>query len=364
MHNLLFAFALSVSGLGLTAQTTWQVGTPALPDIDAAMAVAAPGDILDVPMGWYPAFTATKGVTIRGVGLSQVHGQLSGNAPVVCDIPAGQELHIKWMGFYQNSVEVRGGRVTLAHCTILPDNGCSALSAANASVHLVGCNLFGSYAPVLMALASDVTAVGGAFDMSWGGPPIAGNVSLDQSRFHATGVSMRRGQFGPTCPAVGAINGSIAWLSDSLLESYTCAIDSVGSSVRTDRCTVLEGGAACSAGVPGTLLGVEPVSAQVGFGPGLTWEPAFHYEPNSFVILFASPRLDTVSWGPFMEQPTWLHHPQGFAAQVLFTDAAGQAQASITFPSGPGIANQRLWFVGIAGPGQQLQVSPVLGGVL
>ncbi len=317
-----------------------------------------------VGTGIYPPFTATKGMTIRGAGFAQISSQFSGGAAGVCDVPAGQELQIKGLLLYQSVVEVRGGRVSFSSCSMLPDFGQPNLTVQNATVHLTACNLFGRWAPVLEAIGSDVTAAGCAFDMQSGFGPAISNVSLDQSRFHATGASMRRGPSGPHGPAVRARNGSQAWLSDSLLESYACAIDSVGSVVRTDRCTVIEAGSGCSAGVAGPLLGVESSSASVGFGPGFTWAPVCNYAPNSFVVLFASPRLGTVSWGPIIEQPTWLNHSLGVSAQVLFTDAAGQAQASITFSSGPGIANQRLWFVGIAGPGLPLQSTAVLGGVL
>ena len=53
---------------GITlAQATHFVGTGGFAAIDAALTVAAPGDIVMVSPGTWPAFTATRAVTIRAV---------------------------------------------------------------------------------------------------------------------------------------------------------------------------------------------------------------------------------------------------------------------------------------------------------
>lgn len=63
------------------AQTTWLVGGGGLPDINAAMAVASPGDVVRVAPGIYPPFTVTKTVSILPTATGGTWTIQAGGAP-------------------------------------------------------------------------------------------------------------------------------------------------------------------------------------------------------------------------------------------------------------------------------------------
>src|SRR4029079_10425594 len=62
--------------------TTWTVDVNGGPgsqftDIGSAVAASAPGDVILVRSGTYPAFVTSKGLTILGLGIVSVNGQIA-----------------------------------------------------------------------------------------------------------------------------------------------------------------------------------------------------------------------------------------------------------------------------------------------
>ena len=364
MNQLAFSCLFSVVAVGLPSQATHVVGGAGLPNIDAALAIAAPGDTVLVQPGVYPPFHATVGVNVVASGTPVSIDCCLGNGEVLCDLPPGQELSIADITV-RHQVFVRAGRVTLDRCSLLPSQSFTPVVVRHAALHLQECEItgFGGNAPVVSVVDSAVTIAGGEI-MASGFGTLAGLVDLDASVLHASGVSLVNGQWSWGGPSLRAINGSRAWLSDCELQTFgasQCAIETIGSLVRTDRCALSESGTSCDSGAGGLLLGVvrpEPLAE------GQTFAIEFTTNASGFVVVFAGPALDTADWGPVLEQPSWLDDQQSFAAALLLADAAGAASVSWQIPTGPGIAGQRLWFKGISGLTFPLQVSPVVGGVV
>ena len=368
MHNALLWCLVSVVAVGLPSQTTHIVGRGGFPQIAPALAAAAPGDIVLIQTGAYNGFTVDKGVTIRAQGTVAVEQQLGLPATIDCDIPAGQTLHIVGIELRLPMV-VSSGRVTMDRCSfsavfsIVPTE---TVAVSGSALHLVNCDITGASAmlPVLRASHADVTMAGGRIRSEFFGT-LAGVVELDSSRFHASEAEIVNGQYAWGGPAVLARSGSEAWLSDSTLDTRgqaQCAIDAVASTVRTDRCTLLQAaGVSCFAGTPGPLLGV----SQPGpLAIGSTFALDFRSEPNGFVAVFASPVLGTVDWGPLLAQPSWLDDQQSFLATVVPADATGAASVSWQIPNNPAFVDLSLWLQGVSGPVLPLQGSPVVGGVV
>jgi hypothetical protein len=363
------ACLFAVFAVGIPAQSTFVVGPSGLPDISAALALAAPGDRIHVEAGTYPPFQATLGVTIRAIGvqtvtISPLAMPLGG--PMSADIPSGQSLHL--VGLQLTTMSILGGRVTFDRCHFNATG--TNLVIANATAHLQDCRvstgLGMSTQPALSATNADVTAVGCDFDSFHFPSSPAPTIAVTGSRLHFTHCTVRL-QTPGTFPgaALRATGGSQVWLSDSTVvapSASSCAIDSTGSTLRVDRCNGCQSAnPSCSspqAGPP--LLGVDRAGPLT---PGGVFALDFRGEPNGFVIVFAGSELATVNWQPILEQPSWLAESHSFSAALLLTDALGAASISWQLPANPAIADQVLWFKGIGGLTLPLQASPVVGGV-
>jgi hypothetical protein len=363
----------AVAAVGIPAQTTLLVGANGLPDVAAALALAAPGDRIDVEPGTYPPFQAAVGVTIRAIQHNTVEIRSSPMAPpqlLTANVPAGQVLHLVGLRLGQ-PFGVLGGRVTLDRCDCRSST--TPLLVSNATVHLQDSEVFTGLSlptqPALSITNSDLTAIGTWFDSSQLNTAPAPVIDANGARLHMSHCTVRLQAFGPVSgAALRLLGGSQAWLSDSafnLLISPTssfCAVAGVASTVRIDRCTGWQTtNPACLVPAAGaTLVGVDrsgPLS------PGGTFGLDFRAQPSGFVLVFASPQLGTVNWQPILEQPSWLDETQSFSTELLLTDAVGAASVAWQLPASPAIVGQTLWFKGISGFTFPLQGSPAVGGV-
>ncbi|MBL9077733.1 MAG: hypothetical protein JNL08_09525 [Planctomycetes bacterium] len=358
---------LFATTVALPSQTTHLVGPGGFATFAAALAAAAPGDVLLVQPGSYAeAIDADIGVTIRALGTVQVQHM----TPPSWNVPPGQNLHVDGVTF-TGSVDVRSGRVTLSHCTILPAFGGTnpALSAKDCSVHLVGCaltSLFGSTAfgqvgtqaenTHLTAVDTSFTAAGAFF------APVA--VRLIGSQFVASGCSFPVDAFSGGL-GIFATAGSAVWLSDSTIEAgpSQCPIVAIGSTVRYERCTLSPTTATnCATSAPGpTLLGVHAPSP---LQSGATYSLQFQGAPFQFVALHASPGVATTALPALFEQPLQLDLATAWFVGLYATDATGAAGASWNLPAGQ-FVDTPLWLQAITvEPTFPWQVAPVVGGIV
>jgi len=341
----------------LAAQSVHLVGPGGFPTIQAAVDAAAADDVVHVQSGTYFSFTVTKSLRIRALGPVTLGTSILQPGHVVVQAPAGATVDL--VGFDIMSMTVTSGRATLDTCTVR--NG---TRVQNASLHLQSCVLYGG-AHSLLATQADVTAVQSTFFGSTTTFLVDGPlIDLDGSRFHASAChTSSTTLFQLVMLCVRATNGSRAWFADGSI-GFTpaghCPLQvSADSQVRIDR-TTYSAAPGCPQPTAGPLLGVQRSSP---LRLGQTFQTTFQGEPNAFVVLYASPFLGTVDFGPLLEQPSWLDDQNSFLVTVLLADAAGQATVSFPIPSGPGIADLTLWLKGLSGFTLPLQVSPPFGGV-
>lgn len=366
MRNKLWSCSFLVIAVGLPSQTVHLVGPGGFADVDAALAVAAPGDVVHVAPGQYPSFTVTIPVTIRA--LPYVSGpapEIAGSPPVTIDVAAARSVRL--VNFRFDQVVVSGGRAVFDRCTFRTSMN-TMLTVLGATAHLIGCdlqsyNLFG-FANAVSATDADVTAVSSSLLGSFGFYP-APAVQLADSRFFGSDLWLRGGDGIASTSAVAMTGSSELWLSDSELvsTSLACAIQSSGQLVRLDRCTFVGGSSGpCAPPASGPpQLGIR----QDGhLSPGVPFDLAFTLEPGGAVFVLAGFGLDTIDVPPLLAQPSWLTSANKFVDAVLLTDAAGEAAYGVTLPANPAIVDAAVWFEGIGLGSGGLQVSAVAGGVV
>lgn len=357
------------------AQTTLTVGAGGFATIDAALAAAAPGDVIVVQPGSYPPFQANVGVTIRGATPGSVH---VGASSATC--PPGQVLHLVDLVF--PALFLGGGTCTLDRCTVGSGSTAAGLNAANTRLRLQQCTLggatqpyvpFGNF-PALGASSCVVTAVDSTFrgldgSSAFSGPGYPAVLLLDSS-LHGSGLTLTGGNAAGTGsaqpgPALRATGTATFWICDSTLRggaatsvsSMPAACPVEASAGRLARCTLQP---SCPAPVPtaGALLGVHRPAP---LASGASFTLAFRTEPNGFVGVFATTRLGGATI-PELEQPVALDLATVMPLAVLAADANGDASGTWTLP--PGTANLALWLQAVTPPPLPLQVSPVAGGVV
>lgn len=395
MTKLRFACPLFVVVVGLPAQVTHWVGPGGLPQISAALAIAAPGDTILVQPGTYAQFAANLGVQIRAVvpGSVQVVWNAAFAPPgcannLVCLFsegatrlapPGGQTLTLVGLSFppidsnlgsftIRNRVEITGGRVVLDDCTI-GSTASQALWVTDASVHLVGGSVAGhsnvSQSVGLRASNASITAQGTSvaggspFGRAFAGEAmLLGSSSLQGSALTIQGGRILMG--GPSAQAIRAEGGSV-WLSDCHLASG--GLDSCpwsgSANVVTARCTFGPAAAGCQALPTGPLLGLSQNGAPQA---GAAFALQFRAEPGDLVGVLWSLDLATRPL-PLFAQPWWA--PAGSPTAGLFVaDAQGAAGGTWSLPANPGLVGLPVWFHAFAGTSLPLAAAPPAGGVI
>lgn len=353
-----------VFAASLPCQAVHLVGPGGFADVDAALAVASPGDVVHVAPGEYPTFSVTFPVTIRG--LPDAGGGLpliGANPEVGIDLASGQIAHFVDLQFQQ--AILTGGRAVFDGC-VFQTHFTTMLTVQSASVHLIDCTFelwtLYAFARAVDANDSDVTVVGSSLRGStsiFTSPA----VTLADSRLFGSDSSIRAGTGYPS--AVVVTGSSQVWLTDSELVTHpaVCPVQSSGQLVRLDRCT-LNGGtsATCPPPTPGTpQLGVAQAAH---LSPGQPYDLTFSLEPTGAVFVLAGFELATIDAAPLLAQPSWLAVASAFVDAGLLTDANGQASYGFTLPNDPNLVDAMVWFEGIGFASGGLQVSPVVGGVV
>lgn len=156
MQNCWIAVVLSCLSSSVLAQATLDVPS-VYADIDSALAVAQPGDLVVVQPGTYPAFTMNVGVTI----VAPTGAVIANNEPcshcwsyTVINPPLGQLAHVHGLTFRSLSavrphiVSVVSGHVTFGDCSFLgghPAKVHEALTVGGGDVFFEGCTVSGPH---------------------------------------------------------------------------------------------------------------------------------------------------------------------------------------------------------------------------
>lgn len=383
-HPVLILALLASSA---TAQTTHLVGPGGFAQIRDALAVAAPGDIVNVQPGTYAHFDANVGVTIRALTIGSVLVEYdpafaSGCTPgVTCGPtriapPAGQVVNCIGIDFrpnflafsYAHQVVVTSGTATFDRCTLRAQS-LPGLTVNAARVHLQGCTLAGvgtgAAAPGMAATNAVVTAVRTTFTGSSSaslpgvGVRLRGS-ELQGSRLQLTGGAQLFGGAGGAALDLDAT--SSAWISDSTLAGgggTTCPIAVGGGTGRIDR-SVLTPSGACASLPAGLVVGADSSTPLQNGGPfTVDWRTS----PNQLVAIYASPGLGYLPLPGLTDQAVTIDLGSSWLATVLLSDATGFATVTWNMP--PGLFIDTSVFVMAAGyTGTTFAVSPPVGGVI
>jgi hypothetical protein len=354
------------------------VGPGGFATIPAALAVANPGDFLDLAPGTYPAFDCGIGVTFRAAVPGSVQFNLAlGFLPgtgvsMQFNAPPGQTIHVVGVTFLfpEASPTVPtvlpqlelGSAAILEECTltsVLGNAKGSLRVGPDAVVHLQHVVTRG---PELV-VAGRATAV----QCDLRGPTLFGftlPAVFVQGSWHASNCLLTGGSSSlqPGGPGLHVESPGEAWLTDSRVERGTgigvaCAIAGAGA-IQLARCTTNTPG--CIPAPASAGLGTQRLSPVVG---GATFAVAYRSNPLDAVGVHVSFGLASVPL-PFAVQP-W-GAPLGGSVEVGFalTDALGDATFAFALPANPSFQGVPLWLHGWSGWSFPLQVAPRVGGVL
>jgi hypothetical protein len=351
----------------LPAQTTHVVGPGGFAQVDLALAVAAPGDVILVQPGTYGPFTATLDVTIRAAapGTVTVGGTfpLASSSQVLLD--AGERVHLvdlKLTGIFSS-----GGTTVLDRCEVTLFFFGGGARVTNGTLVLQGCQLTGSNgteAAGLHATNATVTAIDcnirGIDVGSFEGPPPGYGIYLDNSDLYGSRLTVVGGSgYGslyPSAEAMKAIGSSHVWVSDSTFSNGgLCPVDAALG--RLARCVLPPG---CPPGISNTgpMLGLHfpPMTS-----PSAVWLEFRTAAANEAVGVYLSSGLGFATL-PLLEQPILLDVANALPFALVVADATGHATAACAIPAG--FTGLEFWFQGISGASVPLQLSPVGGGIV
>lgn len=397
MRHILLALSVIPWSAALAfAQAVHVVGPGGHAQIRSALAVAAPGDVIEVAPGAYAFFAASVGVTIR----AQVPGTVSvGVDPAFVNpncLPclftdgltvfsppaAGPALHVVGLVFRPDQVTVSGmsffskvsvvsGRVTFENC----DFGAArdaGLRVADATVHLQDCTVashsphFGYPTDALIATNAVITAVGCSFtsDHLMGYGIDAAGASLTNTLFHGAHVSFAGNSSAPALRA----SGSRIWIRNGTFTAWPfgptphCAVEADTRLTQLDQCTFVSALGPCTTfAAPTPLLAAQRLApVQVGAPTTVRFDGA----PNGFVAVFVGFALGTVDYGSRLVQPSWLESSTSFLLAIVATDQVGSGSGTWSIPADPSLRGLPLWWKGVQGTSLPLQVSPPVGGLV
>ena len=338
-----------VVAVGAPSQTTYLVGPTAIPQIRDAIALAAPGDVIEVEPGTYWPFHCKKALTIRAVtpGTVSVGFDAQSLAPfeTLIAAPGPQEMFLVGIEFLPSqlsfpsptyhSLQVFDGIITLDQCT-LRGAGPSALTVSNAEVHLQDCVVESvSTQGTALAVEASFSRLTCASAEFYGGPSATAGAArhalwLNSSLLHGAGFVARGGS--SATEGSTAVQGSLGsfWACDAILEGGlgACAFGG-GGAPRYSRCLVIDNGTSCPTAGPGDeLLGVQRSGPlQIGQPFTLTFQTA----PFDFVVVVANTDLAQQSIAQ-LEQPLVVGLTGLVNGGFVVSGAAGVATAQWQTP--------------------------------
>lgn len=406
-HVLVAGVALLVV-TSMPAQAVLQVPAQ-YAQIDAAIAAAQPGDVVEVATGTYASFTCTKAITITAAVGATVQIECAiqfVTTTVGFVIAAGGFAKVQGLRFLNASyllvqrVAVTAGCVAFENCYFEGAyNGDCGLRVDGAAVWLRACrcsghetlgpsSISGNVFPCAGLLATN--AIVAAVDCEFaGGGLIATGLTSAGDGLRATasmvhlvrsvvigGDSASLGCFYPNGHGLHVINGTGTWVVDSTLRGGSgpgCA--SGGDALRNagtvpvhlTRVVTLPGVGTSGSGA--AVFGPSVADTALGLaGPtvdprlGSPYRIDYRTNPNESILLFVSDGL--VPAAPVVSvEPTWLVGVSPFVA-LLVADAAGFASFQTTIPNAPSLRFVSLWLHAAVWPSLPLHVAPPIGGVV
>ena len=342
-------------GASALAQATHVVGPGGFAQVQNALQVASPGDVIVVLPGFYLGFTANIGVTV----VAAVPGTVTlGLLAVNFNLPPAQEARL--IGLRCQRLNLQGGLHVIDDCH-LDGPGCG-MSAIAATVTMRGCTILPTVPQLavvagLTAWTSDVTATDCAFagTNAQASLPPSEAVSLFGSQLRGHHLLLQGGLGAAAMPALRADAASQVWLSDSTANADVAACTITAAQGRVDRCVLTP---VCSSIASGFVLGVScPQPPQVGTPFTMT----FDAPPGTAIGVFADLRLARSTWSA-LEQSLLLPVATAIPVGVLVAGASGSAAINWTPP--PGATGQAVWLQAFAGFAYPLQASAPAGGVI
>jgi hypothetical protein len=373
--SILFGLATAAS---VSAQSVLPVGPGGFPSIPAALAVAHPGDILDLAAGTYPAFDCSVGVTLRAVVPGSVQFDLSGGflpgagGSMQFAAPAGQSIQVVGVRFSfpdaSPTVPALQPQLALGSATVLEDCTLSSASGNARGSLLVGpaavvhLQNVVSRGPVLLV---DGRATAVQCDLR--GPSLLGftpSAVLVTGSLHASHSVLVGGasSLQPGGPGLHVEGAGRAWLTDCSIErgvgiGTACAVAGAGA-IELARCTTNT--PVCVPAAVAAGLGVQRSTPVVGGG---SFVVAYRTEPSAPIGVHVSFALASTSL-PFAAQPWGAPLGGSFDVGFALADGVGGATFSFVLPPSPVFRGLPLWLHGWSGWSLPLQIAPPAGGLL
>lgn len=389
---------------GLGAQTVIKVGPGELPQISHAIAIAAPGDVIEVAAGNYLPFNLDKALTVRAAPGAVVNvTALATLATTRLRPPAGSVAALVRLNFINpqstfggNETRIERGTVFCEDCGFEspPNFTVGALNVENATAVLRGCLLVGngvlagragSYNPGLVCrngevFASDSSLRGSntTFD-SYGGGGEGARLSASIAHFVRCTIEGGRQMAciaGPPGRGIYAVGETRLWLADCTVRggSSACGVGEIGlhhaaaEPARVARNTIV--GGAGTTGTGPAVLGTTQADTLLGLGAatqplvrGAPYRIDYVTQPGWPVLVLVGLELQARS-EPLVHEP-WLLAGPGFGTlAIVVADGAGNASWQTTVPALPGLLDARLFIQGLTFLSLPFHAAPPLGGVV
>ena len=342
--------------------------------IHQALAVAQPGDVIEVANGSYQPFAVTAGVTIRGVG--NVAPSIVLGSPATFDVPAGQQAYVFHLNLYTGAQVVRGS-VAFERCRFATAPTAIVIEAPGECL-LTECYVGAGMGPLDGArvrghlAAMDSTFDGGASTAQPGGIAVVvdgGSVQFGNCRIRGGAAILAQS---PATDAMVVLAGRV-WLADSSVGGGDSQVSAGGIGIRNQTSTPVLASRTTVTGGTGTVPGAATVGpyAPTADLPGL-WHllnglarggtSALRPKgPVHMPVFYCFTLRTAVVNHPALDTPCWL----GSTCHLLGTgvlDAAGLEALPITVPNVSWLRDVRLFFqvYGVDGQGR-LQTTPPVG---
>lgn len=373
------AFLLATSAMAQAVHTVGPGQT--YPDIAAAIAAAAPGDIVRVAAGTYGTFTLDKGLTLRAdpIGAAVVVAG-TGIASCYFEPPANQTATVEGLTLQVTAVVRRPGSGMPAGAVAFTGTNVEwGMNVQDANVVLRNCVVNGFGAALELTGASAATAVQCSFlgrQGSWVPQPDGARVG-GTSTLHMGSCLVRGGTngfHGVTGVGNGVVVSGAArtWFVDTDVSVWnqpwlpcTAVVNTSTEPVAFER-----GSAIDNLGNPGSFQGVVQNSLVLGVTStdqievGLPFDMDFHTRPGLPVFVHATFFLQAPVAHDILTQPDWGFVPNSIFLAGLVADAQGLAAYSVGIPNLPFLQDLPLWFCAWSATDLPVQLAPVLGGII
>ena len=340
------------------AQVVHHVGPGNHPTIQAAITVAAPGEIIEVAAGVYPSFHVGKALTIAAEPSALV--QIISTGPLTVTLQPFDRVFLGGLDIQVSAITITGGIVAAERCTVHTDTGmqlvngvallrwCAAGAAAASGILVQDGHLYASD-------STFSTTAGGANDFEYGAVHCRGVGTCNLALCSLIGAW-------PATPAAPWPSAALhvteanvverVWVVDCTLNGGLLSNGMEGPSVTAPALPTLPPvriyrsqltGPAFGAISFGRILGVHtPVDMAIGS----TFTTTMHGEPGHPFLFYVGTDVFGPVQIPEVDQPAF-----GFINTLIFpivyADSLGNAQFSFPVPNIPTLRHFPLWWRGL-----------------